>query len=42
MFFSNVTIIFNKWLLDTAGFSKYIMLPTNYSVYCFPEANKEL
>jgi hypothetical protein len=23
MFFSNMTIIFNKWLLDSAGFSMY-------------------
>ena len=22
IFFSNLTILFNKWLLDTAGFSK--------------------
>ncbi|KAL7925532.1 triose-phosphate transporter family domain-containing protein [Trichoderma austrokoningii] len=33
MFFSNVTIIFNKWLLDTAGFKYPIILTCWHLVY---------
>ncbi|KAL7974702.1 TPT domain-containing protein [Trichoderma sp. SZMC 28014] len=33
MFFSNVTIIFNKWLLDTAGFKYPIILTCWHLIY---------
>ncbi|OTA02334.1 hypothetical protein A9Z42_0026660 [Trichoderma parareesei] len=33
MFFSNVTIIFNKWLLDTAGFKYPILLTCWHLIY---------
>ncbi|UKZ72933.1 hypothetical protein TrVFT333_000570 [Trichoderma virens FT-333] len=33
MFFSNVTIIFNKWLIDTAGFKYPILLTCWHLVY---------
>ncbi|KAK4082995.1 uncharacterized protein Triagg1_1885 [Trichoderma aggressivum f. europaeum] len=33
MFFSNVTIIFNKWLIDTAGFKYPILLTCWHLIY---------
>lgn len=28
IFFSNLTILFNKWLIDTAGFRKLLTFPS--------------